>query len=256
MTQQFEALRTMIQNIYDDPQFFEGYSHLRRVEGGLNAAIEWPAFRRLLPPSLTGLRVLDLGCGMGGFARAARELGADEVVGIDVSERMLAEAKARTDDARVRYIHGAIESTRFADASFDLVTSSLVLQYIQDYASVVRHIARVLRPGGRFAFSVEHPIMTCQSQSWATAPDGTRLHWPVDCYRDEGIRKTRWFVDNVIKYHRTIATYVNVLIDAGLNIVRLEEPEPLAEFVQQRPELEAERRRPPFLLLAADRPGV
>src|SRR5688572_8973119 len=97
------------QNIYDNPKFFAQYRALRRSESGLNAALEWPAFVRLLPPSLQGLRVLDLGCGFGDFARAARLHGAREVIGIDISVRMLDEARRRTNDPAITYIRAAIE---------------------------------------------------------------------------------------------------------------------------------------------------
>ena len=89
---------------------------------------------------------------------------------------------------------------------------------------------------------------------WHKGADGAALHWPVDRYRDEGERRTRWFVDGVVKYHRTVETYVNGLLDAGLRLVRLEEPEADAALLAEKPEWQQERRRPPFLLLAADRP--
>jgi len=73
----------MKQNIYDDPQFFEGYQKLRDGDTGLNGAVEEPAIRSLLP-NLHGLRVLDLGCGFGDFCRFARANGALSVVGVEV----------------------------------------------------------------------------------------------------------------------------------------------------------------------------
>ncbi|HXA96495.1 MAG TPA: class I SAM-dependent methyltransferase, partial [Candidatus Dormibacteraeota bacterium] len=85
----------MTQNIYDDAKFFEGYSRLPRSVEGLAGAPEWPALRALLP-ALRGLTVLDLGCGFGWFCRWAREQGTTRVVGVDVSERMLARARATT----------------------------------------------------------------------------------------------------------------------------------------------------------------
>lgn len=90
--------------------------------------------------------------------------------------------------------------------------------------------------------------------AWIRGPDGAALHWPVDRYRDEGERRTTWFVEGVIKYHRTLETYVNGLLDAGL-LVRLEGPEAVAEHVRARPDLAIHRRRPPLLLMAADRPA-
>src|SRR5712691_716838 len=118
----------MPQNIYDDPAFFEGYSKLRRSREGLAGAPEWPALRSMLLP-LEGSRVLDLGCGFGAFARWAREMGADRVLGVDRSENMLARARAQTRDPRVTYGLADIEHLALPDASFDLVYSSLTRHY-------------------------------------------------------------------------------------------------------------------------------
>jgi 2-polyprenyl-3-methyl-5-hydroxy-6-metoxy-1,4-benzoquinol methylase len=244
------------QNIYDDPAFFAGYSQLPRSIAGLSEVYEWPAFQRLLPP-LQGKRVLDLGCGLGNFAREARTRGAREVVGVDISERMLAEARARGDDPGITYLQSSLEAFEPERASFDLVVSMLSIHYVADYGLIVRRIAGCLMPGGRFAISVEHPIYTASgTPAWHLGPDGTWAHWPVDRYREEGERRTHWFVDGVVKYHRTVETYVNTLLDAGLALVRLEEPEAESPVVlAEHPEWREERRRPPFLLLAADRPG-
>jgi SAM-dependent methyltransferase len=245
------------QNIYDDPDFFAGYQQLPRSVEGLDAMYEWPAFQRLLPPSLVDRRVLDLGCGLGHFAREARARGAREVVGVDVSDRMLAEARARGGDTGIHYVRSPLETFEPQPPGFELIVSMLALHYIADFRAVVRRIAGWLVPGGRFAVSVEHPVYTAAGTTdWIAGPDGTPAHWPVDRYRDEGERRTRWFVDGVVKYHRTVETYVNTVLDAGLVLVRLEEPE--AEnpvLLAQRPALKQDRRRPPFLLLAADRPA-
>jgi SAM-dependent methyltransferase len=242
------------QNIYDDPEFFAGYTQIPRSRHGLGVVFEWPAFQRLLPP-LRDKRVLDLGCGLGYFAREARARGARHVTGVDLSERMLDAARGQTDDPGITYLRASLEEFEPAAASCDLVVSSLALHYIAGYPRLVRRVAACLVPGGRFAFSVEHPIFTAHgSADWHAGPDGSRVHWPVDRYRDEGERRTRWFVDGVVKYHRTVETYVNGLLDAGLVLVRIEEPEAEPTALTDHPEWHDERRRPPFLLLAADRP--
>ncbi len=242
------------QNIYDDPGFFAGYVQLPRSRLGLDAVFEWPAFQRLLPP-LQDKRVLDLGCGLGYFAREARARGARTVLGVDLSERMLQQARAQTTDPGITYARVSLEEIEPPADSFDLVVSSLALHYIADYPRLVRRVAACLVPGGRFAFSVEHPIFTAHGTGeWQTSADGNRLHWPVDHYRNEGERRTTWFVDGVVKYHRTVETYVNALLDAGLILARLEEPEADPATLPNHPEWQDERRRPPFLLLAADRP--
>jgi SAM-dependent methyltransferase len=252
---QYAAPVMTAQNIYDDPDFFAGYAKLPRSEHGLGVVYEWAAFQRLLPVSIAGMRVLDLGCGLGCFAREARARGARQVTGVDLSERMLEEARRRTDDAGIVYVRDSLETFAAAQSSFDLVVSSLALHYIADYAGLVRRVATWLVPDGRFAFSVEHPIFTAHGTSdWYRNESGVALHWPVDHYRDEGERSTRWFVDGVVKYHRTVETYVNGLVEAGLQLMRLEEPEADAALLAEKPEWLQERRRPPFLLLAADRP--
>jgi hypothetical protein len=76
------------------------------------------------------------------------------------------------------------------------------------------------------------------------------LHWPVDNYQQEGPRQTQWLADHVVKYHRTVATYVNTLIDSGFRIAKLSEPEPPPEM-QNEPDGQDDRRRPTFLLIAA-----
>src|SRR2546428_188594 len=132
----------MTQNIYDDPQFFEGYGRLPRSVAGLEGAPEWPALRALLP-DLRDRKVLDLGCGYGWFCRWVREKGAADILGIDVSEKMLARAAATTQDAVIRYERADMEQFELPAAAFDLVYSSLALHYLKGLA---RLLARGDRP--------------------------------------------------------------------------------------------------------------
>lgn len=244
-----------MQNVYDDPRFFAGYRQLRDRRAGINEAIEQPAVRAFLP-ELDGRDVLDLGCGDGGFARWCLDQGAGRVVGVDLSARMLALARERTADARIGYVRSGVEQVRFAPSSFDIVVASFVLHYVADYAEAVRRIADWLRPDGAFVLSVEHPVVTAQvaKQGWVADHVGRRLFWALDDYADEGERRQRWFVEGVLKYHRTTATLVNGLLDAGLVVARLAEPTPLPEAVRDRPDLVDDRRRPAVLVIKATKP--
>lgn len=245
-----------MQNIYDDPDFFAGYSELRRPESGLNADLEQPALLALLPASFDGLDILDLGCGFGDFSRLARAKNARHVTALDISERMLAVARARTTDPDVDFVHAPIETAELGNEAFDLIVSSLALHYVEDYRAVVLKIVRSLRPGGLFVFSVEHPVVTANGNyEWQHDDDGATTHWKLDRYRDEGRRESTWFIDGVVRYHRTVETYVNALIEAGLRLQALSEPEATPEAIKARPELINTRRRPMFLLLAADKPS-
>jgi SAM-dependent methyltransferase len=244
----------MTQNIYDNEGFFDGYSRLPRSVQGLDGAPEWPALRALLP-DLHGLAVLDLGCGFGWFCRWARQAGAREVLGIDVSERMLTRARASTDDAAITYAKADMERLDLAEAAFGLAYSSLALHYVERLDALMAKVHRALAPGASLVFSVEHPIYTAPSDpAWRPDADGRRI-WPLDRYLDEGERSTDWLAKGVIKQHRTLATYVNLLVETGFAIARVEEWGPTSEQIAAHPEWADERQRPPFLLIAARRSG-
>jgi SAM-dependent methyltransferase len=241
----------MKQNKYDDPTFFANYSHMPRSIGGLDAAGEWPAFRVLLP-QLRDKSVLDLGCGFGWHCRYAREQQARSVVGVDLSEKMIARARESTDDSAIEYLRLAIEDINFPAGTFDVVISSLAFHYVERFDLVCQKVYRCLVPEGAFVFSVENPIFTAlAAQDWYYGQRGERLHWPVDHYQEEGLRQARFLNHNVIKYHRTFATYMNTLLDAGFTITRLCEPRPTPEILDEHPEWQDEMRRPMFLLIAA-----
>ncbi|MCX6049783.1 MAG: class I SAM-dependent methyltransferase [Chloroflexi bacterium] len=240
----------MPQNIYDDPHFFEGYSQFRRSREGLAGAPEWPTVRSMLPV-MDGLRVLDLGCGFGAFDRWAHEMGAAHVLGIDLSEKMLARARAQAPDSGVTYRLGDIEQLALSDASFDLVYSALALHYIADLDAVIAVIRRLLAPGGHLVFTVEHPIYTAPSHpGWQTDAHGNQV-WPINDYLIEGRRVTDWIRPGIVKYHHTVAGYVNILLGHGFSLARLEEWGPTPEQVAEHPEMAVELHRPPFLLVAA-----
>ena len=240
----------MTQNIYDDEEFFAGYSRLRRSVEGLDGAPEWPALRALLP-DLSGRNVLDLGCGFGWFCRWACQQGAAHVSGIDVSEKMLARGRAATADPRITYIRADLEHLELQAEAFDVVYSSLALHYVKRLNGLMSQIYRSLIPDGDLVFSVEHPLFTAPSQpNWSLDAAGHKI-WPVDGYLNEGPRSTNWLAKGVIKQHRTVATYINMLILLGFSISHVEEWGPTEEQITAQPNWVDERQRPPFLLVAA-----
>jgi len=242
----------MTQNIYDNDEFFEGYSRLARSVEGLDGAPEWPALRALLP-DLHGLRVLDLGCGFGWFCRWARQAGAARVLGIDVSEKMLARARTTAPDPAIDYIRADLEHLELAPGSVDLAYSSLALHYIKDLDGLLAIVHGALVPGGSLVFSVEHPIYTAPAEPrWSTDAAGRKI-WPVDGYLHEGPRSTDWLAKGVIKQHRTIATYLALLLRLRFTLTHVEEWGPTDEQIAAKPNWADERQRPPFLLVAARR---
>ncbi len=241
----------MKQNKYDDPEFFDKYAAMQRSIHGLAAAGEWGDFRDMLP-DLQDKRVLDFGCGYGWHCRYARERGARSVVGIDLSEKMLERARAMTHDSNVEYRRLAIEDFDGPEGAFDVAISSLAFHYIERFDAICKRVARVLVPRGEFVFSVEHPIYTAlAAQDWHYGPNGEKLHWPIDDYHAEGVRETRFLGNDVVKYHRTIAAYMNALIEAGFAIRKVSELRPTQDMLERHPAWQEEFRRPMFLLIAA-----
>jgi SAM-dependent methyltransferase len=242
----------MTQNIYDNDEFYAGYSRLSRSVEGLDGAAEWPALRALLP-ELRGLRVLDLGCGFGWFCRWARGQGAAQILGIDVSEKMLARARAETHDEAIAYARADLEQVELRPGAYDLVFSSLTLHYLENIERLLAEIHHALIPGGHLVFSAEHPIYTAPTEpGWLVNAAG-RKTWPVDSYQDEGPRSTDWLAKGVIKQHRTLGTYLNMLLRLGFTLRHLEEWGPTDAQVADRPSLAEERQRPMFFLLSAQR---
>ena len=226
----------MTQNIYDNAGFFAGYAQLRRSVDGLDGAPEWQTLRSMLP-NLSAKRVVDLGCGFGWFCRFAREAGAAEMLGLDVSANMLQRARETTLDTAVTYRQADLETLELPAGSFDVAYSSLTLHYLEHLDRLFATVHRALGPGGRFVFSAEHPLYT------EPGPD----------YLDEGPRTTDWLAKGVVKQHRTLATYLNLLIAAGFTVRRVEEWGPTREEIAAHPEWKIDHRRPSFLLVAADR---
>ncbi|MDI2594311.1 class I SAM-dependent methyltransferase [Pseudomonas sp. 681] len=242
----------MTQNIYDDPEFFQGYAQMGRSIGGLDAAPEWPALRSMLPP-MNGLKVVDLGCGYGWFSRWAAEQGADNVLGLDVSEKMLEQARNTTSASSIRYERADLEHLDLPAASFDLAYSSLALHYIKDLPGLFSNIHAALKPGSRFVFSIEHPIfMAPRNPGWLIDGEG-RKRWPLDSYQHEGERVTHWLAEGVIKQHRTVGTLLNTLLGAGFSIQHVNEWGPSDEEVAAQPALAEERERPMMMLVGVMR---
>lgn len=129
-------------------------------------------------PMQAGQRVLDLGCGEGRHVIAACALDGVDAVGVDLSLNDLTTARERMrefrgetadDSALFLLLAGDALRLPFADASFDAVICSEVLEHIPDYRSAVMEIARVLKPGGRFCASV--PRAWCERICWSLSRD-------------------------------------------------------------------------------------
>lgn len=235
---------------YDDQVFFSRYACMDRSVRGLAGAGEWHQLRPLFPP-LAGKDVLDLGCGYGWHCRYAADQGARTVLGIDLSEKMIAEAKRRNSGKSITYRVCGLEAYGYPGERWDCVVSNLVLHYIADLDEVYRNVHRTLRPGGTFLFNIEHPVFTAGvGQDWIYDGEGHALCWPVDGYFRPGPRETHFLGCAVEKQHHTLTQILMGLLRTGFVLEAVEEAEPPEEMMDL-PGMADELRRPMMLLVRA-----
>lgn len=238
------------QNIFDNEIFFDGYKKLRERAVNANNLFEIPALFSMMP-DLNGKRVLDLGCGFGEHCKMFVERGAEKVVGIDISNKMLEVAKSENIDPKIVYINMPMEDISRLNESFDVVVSSLAFHYVEDFLGVVKNIYDLLDTNGVFIFSQEHPLVTCHSggSRWTKDENGEKKYVNLSNYGVEGERNSKWFVDNVKIYHRTFSNIVNTLIKAGFSIQQMTEPLPTPELLESYPDQKDLFHKPDFLII-------
>lgn len=235
-------------NHYDNPDFFEAYAQMYRSQAGLDGAGEWHQLEPLFP-ELQGKDVLDLGCGYGWHCKYAADMGARSVTGIDLSEKMIAEARKRNSHERVNYYVASLLDWDYQPDAYDMIVSNLVLHYIEDLEDVYRRIYETLRPGGVFLMNIEHPTFTA-GVNQQFSDDGT---WPVTDYYYPGLRKMDFLGHSITKYHHTLTQILNGLLKTGFCLETVEEAMPPGEWRGMMPE---EMRRPMMLLVKAVKGGT
>lgn len=247
----------MKQSIYDNPIFFERYKQLRTNPISMNEVVEKPTMFSLLP-DLNGKKVLDLGCGAGGHLLHYLDLGAEKVVGVDLSQNMLNQAKADFDTLGIppeKYTFHCLpmESIeQIPESDFDLVVSSFAFHYVENFPELLAKISRKLTACGSLIFSQEHPITTCYrgGDRWEKNEQKQQVAYRLNFYREEGERERNWFQQSFKTYHRTTATILNNLIQADFEIQQVVEPM-LAEQSEWHNEFKDLQHRPPLLFVKA-----
>lgn len=247
--------RSEMNSIYDNERFFNEYAQMSRSREGLAGAGEWHQLRKMFP-DLNRRKVLDLGCGYGWHCKYAVEQGAESVLGIDLSERMISEAEKKNGDERITYRVCGLEDYEYPEGVYDCVISNLALHYIEDLDAVYRKTYRTLKPGGIFLINIEHPVFTAGiNEDWVYDEDGKPKYWALDDYYYPGERMTLFLGERVKKYHHTLTQILMGLLNAGFVLEAVEEamPDPVMMGITG---MQDEMRRPMMLLVrAAKRQG-
>ncbi|HXU68698.1 MAG TPA: methyltransferase domain-containing protein [Polyangia bacterium] len=237
-------------DFYDDAAVFATYMAHRERPSNPNDTIEAPIVDELLG-DVRGARVLDLGCGAAAFGRQLMERGAAAYTGVEASAKMAAAARdALAGTGAV--VEKRIEDFAYPAAAFDIVVSRLALHYVRDVGPIFSAVSRSLLAGGRFVFSVEHPVITSCSRGWIAGTQ--RQDWIVDDYFRTGAREVDWLGGRVTKLHRTIEEYYASIKAAGFVVDDLREGRPVRAAFADEDTFRRRCRIPLFLVMLARKP--
>lgn len=194
--------------------------------------------------------VLDVGCGDGQVSRLARRIGASLVVGIDPTRNQIDVAAARAGGAH--FARAGADHLPFADDTFDAVVACLVFEHIVAVDAAIAEVARVLRPGGRFCFFLNHPLLQTPGSGWIDDQilDPPEQYWRIGPYLVEQQTVEEVEKDVFIPFvHRPLSRYLNTLVAHGLVLERMVEPAPPAGFLARATEYQEAATIPRLLYL-------
>lgn len=211
---------------------------------------------------VSGLEVLDLGCGEGYFCRELARGGA-RVTGVDLSGELIRRARelSSVDDTGIDFVHADARDVvgLFGPQRFGLVTSCMAVQDMDDGAAVLKVSHDVLEPDGRFVFSVPHPATDTPYREWQSSSDGEKEALRIDRYFDTGPALMDWSMARLLyrwstpHHRRTLEEWFELLRRSGFRIEGLREPRPGEDVLRREPRLADCSRVPYFLIWSAVR---
>ena len=202
---------------------------------------------------LAGARaVLDIGTGEGQVARLASRLGVSRVVGVDPTRAQIVEAGRRAGGPLVA--GGVAEALPFPDHTFDAVVAVLVFEHIEGYQQAIAEVGRVLQPGGRFLFFLNHPLLQTPNSGWIDDHILEEQYWRIGPYlvEDSSLQEVAEGIELPF-VHRPLSRYVNAMAGQGLFVVRMEEPAPPPGFLERAAEYQEAASIPRLLFLRAEK---
>ena len=235
---------------YDDATFFKDYLRRRNRVESPNNSIEKPIILELMR-NINGKKVLDLGCGDAQFGVELLQKGCIHYDGVEGSENMVREANKNLQTTTGHVYFSAMEEWDFPTETYDIVVSRLALHYLADLQGIFSFIYNALVSNGKFIFSVQHPILTSSCKS--AVPSVAKTNWIVDDYFNSGKRVEPWINKNIVKYHRTVEEYFQLLKQAGFTIIDIREGMPKNSNFSSESEFQRRMRIPLFLMFLCEK---
>ena len=196
-------------------------------------------------------RVLDVGTGEGQLARLAAGLGC-EVVGVDPTPAQLSAAVERGGGPA--YVRAGAAPLPVRSASVDCVLACLVFEHIRDVDLALAEVARVLEPGGRFLFFLNHPLLQTPNSGWIDDRILEEQYWRIGSYLEEDETMEEVEKDVLLPFiHRPLSRYVNGLARHGVLVTEMVEPAPPPGFLATAANYEAAASIPRLLFLRTEK---
>jgi SAM-dependent methyltransferase len=224
-------------------------------QAGFTAGADPEYEEQILPLAaqhLTGTRrVLDVGCGEGQVARLAVARGAD-VVGIDPTAAQLEAAQERGGGPS--YALASADRLPFQSGTFDCVVACLVFEHIEAVDDALGEVSRVLAPGGRFLFFLNHPLLQTPGSGWIDDRILDEQYWRIGPYLVEDTSLEEVEKDVFIPFvHRPLSRYVNGCSANGMLVTTMLEPAPPSGFLDRAEEYRDAATIPRLLFLRCEK---
>ncbi|TKC18823.1 class I SAM-dependent methyltransferase [Robertmurraya kyonggiensis] len=235
-------MKEFIKQAYNE--LSDDYEHNVDTQSAYNIYYERPAMIKLLPDDLKNKKVLDAGCAAGWYTEQFIEMGAD-VAAVDMSPEMVEATKRRVGEKAEVLCCDLEGKLPFADESFDLIVSSLVLHYVGDWKQTFAEFQRILKLDGTFIFSVHHPMMDIHLSE---EKEYFSTELIIDTWKRQG---------ELIKvpfYRRPLQSILNETV-LYFSLKKIVEPQPVDECKEKAPEsYERLMKNPQFLIIKAQKP--
>ena len=199
---------------------------------------EKPAMYSLLP-NLEGKKAISTGCGSGEDCNQLQKRGAN-VTGIDISDGLITIAKNSYPTCDFKVMD--MEKLEFEDASFDFAYSSLAIHYLEDWTKALTEAYRILKPGGTYLFSCNHPTFSAMSYTYST----DKISESMLCRRKDKIANTvevigdyftkrKMVFNEWVIWHKSLTEICSEIAEAGFIIELIHEPKPLPKMKEVAP---------------------